>query len=153
MRIRLFWTSLSGLMLAVFVSAGAVAAEAEDIIKYRQGVMKSVGGHTVAAAQIVRGKVDYGDHLAYHVESITQSMKTVLSLFPDGSDFGETRALPEIWSQPDQFKQVAEQAGAAAEAFLTVVQAGDKGAWGGKFKAMVDSCKACHKDFRQKDEQ
>ncbi len=133
-------------------TAAAPAAESEDIIKYRQGVMASVGGHTAAATQIVRGKVDYADDLAYHAESIARSMQTVESLFPEGSDFGETRALDSVWSKPVEFKQVSEKAREATKAFLAAVKANDKAALVDEFKAMVDACKACHKDFRQKEE-
>ncbi len=141
-----------GMALATAWTTNALAAESEDIVKYRQGVMKSVGGHTAAAAQIVRGKVDFAEDLAHHAESIARSVKTVEKLFPEGSDFGETRALESVWSKPDEFKQVAEQAKEATAAFLAAVNADDKSALPAKFKEMVDSCKACHKDFRQKDE-
>ncbi len=141
------------LLAVVALPATTMGAETEDIIKYRQGVMKSVGGHTAAAAQIVRGKVDYADDLVYHAESIARSMQTVESLFPKDTDFGETRALDAIWSQADKFKQVSEESRAATKAFVDAAKANDKAAFAAKFKAMVDSCKACHKDFREKKEQ
>ncbi len=148
-------TTLSGLLLlgAAVWTIIAVAAETEDIIKYRQGVMKSVGGHMAAAAQIVRGKVDYGDDLGYHAESIARTMQTVESLFPKDTDFGETRALDAIWSEPDKFKAVSDESRAATSAFHDAVKSSDKNAYAAKFKAVADACKACHKDFREKKEQ
>ncbi len=141
------------LLIAAVWTTTVVAAETEDIIKYRQGVMKSVGGHMAAAAQIVRGKVDYADDLVYHAESIARTMQTVESLFPKDTDFGETRALDAIWSQADKFKQVSDEARAATSAFRDTVKANDKAAFTAKFKTVADSCKACHKDFREKKEQ
>ena len=37
----------------------AFAAEPEDIIKYRQTVMKANGAHMAAAGAIINGKVDF----------------------------------------------------------------------------------------------
>jgi cytochrome c556 len=141
------------LLIALVVTTTAIAAEAEDIIKYRQGVMKSVGGHMAAAAQIVRGKVEYADDLVYHAESIARAMQTVESLFPEDSDFGETRALDAIWYQAEKFKTVSDEARTATSAFRDTVKANDKAAFAAKFKLVTDSCKACHKDFRAEKEQ
>lgn len=148
-------TTLSSMcfVVAAVCATTAVAAETEDIIKYRQGVMKSVGGHMAAAAQIVRGKVDYADDLAYHAEAIARTMQTVETLFPKDTDFGETRALDAIWSRADKFKTVSDEARAATSAFRDAAKAADKAALAAKFKAVADSCKACHKDFREKKEQ
>ncbi len=132
-------------------SADVSAAEPEDIIKYRQSVMKSVGGHMGALAQIARGKVDYPDDASYHAQSVARSMKTVESLFPPDSDFGETRALDDIWSKPDDFKKVAERAAQAANEMAEAYANGSPDA-AEIFEALGDACKACHKDFRQEDE-
>ncbi|MDH3279609.1 MAG: cytochrome c [Gammaproteobacteria bacterium] len=144
------WIRIVWVAGALVWGAVATAAEPEDIIKYRQSVMKSVGGHMGALTQIVRGKVEYPDDVQYHVESIARSMKTVLSLFPVDSDFGETRALESVWSKPDDFKKVAE---AAAIAAGDLVQAYSKSSAdiGEKFEALGEACKACHKDFREED--
>ncbi len=144
------WIRIVWVVGALGWGAIASAAEPEDIIKYRQGVMKSVGGHMGALTQIVRGKVDYPDDAQYHAESIARSMKTVLSLFPADSDFGETRALESVWSKPDEFKKVAEAAGAAAEELAQAYRSGG-GDVGEKFEALGEACKACHKDFREEE--
>ncbi len=127
------------------------AAEAEDLIKYRQAVMKSVGGHMGAAAQIVRGKVPYAADLVHHAESIKKSLEDVPKLFPPDSDFGETSALPAVWSKADGFRQKADEAKVAADEFLEASKGGDQAVTGAKFKGLVDTCKACHKDFREEE--
>lgn len=137
---------------AALAAAGAVyAQDAEDIIKYRQGVMKSVGGHMAAAGLIVQGKVGFSDDLAQHAESIARSLSKAEALFPKGSDFGETRALDAVWKKPDDFKKVAARGGAAAAEFAKAAKAGDKTAMGAKFKDLGDACKACHKDYRKEE--
>lgn len=136
----------------VLVWAGTAGAqETEDLIKYRQGVMKSVGGHMAAAGLIVQGKVGFGDDLSQHADSIARSLSKVEALFPKGSDFGETRALDAIWKKPEDFKKVASKGGAAAAEFSKAVKAGDKAVMGAKYKDLGEACKACHKDYRQEE--
>lgn len=137
---------------AVLAATGVVQAQdGEDIIKYRQGVMKSVGGHMAAAGLIVQGKVGFSDDLAQHADSIARSLSKVEALFPKGSDFGETRALDAIWKKPEDFKKAAHKGGAAAAEFAKAVKAGDKAAMAAKFKDLGEACKACHKDYREED--
>ncbi len=143
--------TILGLSVTLSWTTTTFAAEAEDVIKYRKGVMKSVGGHMAAAAQIVQGKVDFSDDLVYHAESIARSLRDAAKLFPEGSDFGETRALDAIWSQSADFKKVADDAGVAAKAFADVVNSGAKEDLPAKFKGLADACKACHKDFRKEE--
>jgi len=146
-----FWTRIVWVAGALASGAAATAAEPEDIIKYRQSVMKSVGGHMGALTQIVRGKVEYPDDAQYHAQSIARSMKTAQSLFPADSDFGETRALDAIWSKPDDFKKVAERAALAADE-LAQAYSNRTADIAEKFKALGEACKACHKDFREEEE-
>jgi len=143
--------SLITLVAFAAVSAAALAAEPENIIKYREAVMKSQAGHMGAMAQIVRGKVDYGADMAYHAEALNASMHTVPALFPKDSDFGETRALAAVWEKRADFEAVAKKAAAATDALVKAVKANDKEAVTKAFGAVSDSCKACHKDFRQED--
>lgn len=133
------------------VSAPAISADSEEIIKYRESVMKAYAGHTGAAARIVRGKVDYGDQLLMHATAIHEISKTIGTLFPPDSDFGETRAKDEIWSKRDEFEQAVNKNGQAAEAFLKTVK--DGGDTMKAFKDLTDSCKGCHDKFRSEEEE
>jgi cytochrome c556 len=141
-----------GIAAALAATGAARAQDPEDVIKYRKGVMSSVGGHMAAAALIVQGKVGFADDLPQHADSIARSMSKAEALFPKGSDFGETRALDAIWAKPDAFKKVSAKASSAAADFAKAVKAGDKAAMGAKLKDLGDACKACHKDFRKEEE-
>ena len=146
-----------GLLWLVSVTATSLwmsassAAEPEDIIKYRQAVMKSQGGHMGAAARIVQGKVDFAGDLLYHVEALSASLKTVIDLFPADSDFGETKAKLEIWQKRAAFDKAARNADKEGTALLAAVKANDKTDTLVKFKALAEACKGCHKDFREED--
>jgi cytochrome c556 len=138
----------SGLLLA---PALALADEAEDVIKYRQAVMKAIGGHMGAAGGIVKGKISHKNALKLHADSLAALSTDIPALFPAGSDFGDTptRAKAEIWSKRDAFAKEADKAKAAATAFAKAAGTPDAAV---RFKDLEESCKSCHKDFRKKDE-
>lgn len=137
--------------------SGAVAAQAEsepeDLIKYRQNVMKSSGANAAAATAIVQGKVEFKDRLRDHAQALVTSTKNIPALFPKGSDFGDTEALDAVWKKPDDFAKRAKDAQAKAIAFQKAVAANDTKAYAAKLKDVADSCKACHKDYRKEQQQ
>jgi len=136
----------------ITVLAPAYAAEPEDIIKYRHSVMEAYGSHMGAAARIVRGKVDFHDQLKLHADSIDGIAKTISTLFPEDSDFGDTRAKEEVWSKPKEFADSVKANQQAAADFSKVVAGGDKAALADSFKKLSDSCKSCHEEFRTEEE-
>ena len=140
--------------VCVLFLAGAFAAQAEsepeDLIKYRQNVMKSSGANAAAATAIVQGKVsEFKERLRDHAQALVTSTKNIPALFPKGSDFGETEALDAVWKKPDDFAKRAKDAQAKAVAFEKAVAANDTKAYAAKLKDLAESCKACHKDYRK----
>ena len=129
------------------------AAEPEDVIKYRQSVMKAVGGHTGAAGAIVQGKVDYKSDLAEHAHALQVLTRDIPGLFPKDSDFGETRAKDGVWKDRTNFEKHAKDAKAKADAFAKAAKGGDQKAIVASFKELGESCKACHKEFRKEEKQ
>lgn len=126
------------------------AAEPEEIIKYRQNVMKTNGANASAASAILKGKVEYQDRLLDHARTIETFTKDIPVLFPKGSDSGDTRALDSVWQKWSKFEQSARDNHAAASEFAKAVSANDKAAIKTAFKKLSDTCKSCHKDFRKK---
>lgn len=128
------------------------AAEPENIIKYRQNMMKAIGSHTAAAGAIIQGKVDYKKDLAEHARALKALTRDIPGLFPPDSDFGDTKAKNEVWSKRADFEKAAHNAKVKVEAFAKAVQGGNAQTIAARFKDMGEGCKACHKDFRQKEE-
>jgi len=129
------------------------AAEPEDIIKYRQSVMKAVGGHTGAAGAIVQGKVDYKSDLVEHAHALQVLTRDIPGLFPKDSDFGETRAKDGVWKDRANFEKHAKDAKTKANAFAKAAIGSDQKAIVASFKELGESCKACHKEFRKEEKQ
>lgn len=146
-------TFLTTVTLAVSLTAiGSLrAAEPEDIIKYRQNVMKSNGANLTAAGAIIQKKVDFNARLADHAKAVAAGTKNIAALFPPGSDFGaDTQALDAVWKNRAQFEKLAKDTETKAAAFAKAVAAKDAQT-GARFKELADSCKACHKDFRKEE--
>lgn len=144
--------TLTASVALMAVLAPSYAAESEDIIKYRISVMKAYAGHMSAASRIVRGKVDFQDQLKLHVDSMEGIAATMDTLFPEDSDFGETRAKEEVWSKPEEFAKSIKKNQQAVSELNEVVAGGDKSALAGSFKKLSDSCKSCHGKFRTEEE-
>jgi cytochrome c556 len=129
-------------------AAAALAAEPVEIVKYRQAMMKANGAHMTATASIIFGKVDYKSELGDHVKALQAINRNLTALFPEGSNVGETAAIPAIWMDKDEFKKHAAIAAQKSEALAKAVAAGDTKSYPARFSELGDACKSCHKEFR-----
>ena len=148
----------TALLLGLLVSSTSFSAlandyEAEDIIKYRQDVMGTIKHHNNAIKATIKGKVPFDDQLDSHMKSLEAMLGDVASLFPEGSDFGETNAKDAVWDQPEKFDKAAKKAQQAFTDFKLVVDKGDKKASAKGFKVFGKAaCGSCHKTFKKKDD-
>lgn len=140
-------------LAAMLLGSGAVhAVEPENYIAYREAVMKAIAGHMGASTQIVRGRIPAGDDLAMHAQALEKLTADIARLFPDGSDFGETKATPAVWEKRAEFDKAAIAARDAGSAFAAAVAGGDSAQIAAAHRELGQSCKGCHEDFRQKDD-
>ena len=138
---------------AVNLSVQATEYEAEDFIEYRHEVMEAIKGHNKAIKAILEGKVPYNDHLEMHMKSLEALLGTVGELFPEGSDFGKTKAKDAVWDNPEKFKKSVEEAQQAFATFKSVVAQGDsRSSLDAHKKFGKASCGSCHKSFKKKDD-
>ncbi|MDH5187389.1 MAG: cytochrome c [Rhodospirillaceae bacterium] len=152
---RLFLSACAvALGLSIFSTNSDAYAQdpaTETAIKYRQSVMKAVGGNMGAMVGIMKGAGDKAN-LAAHAGAMADLSKIAPTLFPAGSDFGETTALPVIWEKPADFSAAIKKFQDAADNLASVAQSGDMAAFGPAFKGLGESCKNCHENFREKKE-
>ncbi len=150
MKVSPFRICLSALVLLVVAAFPAMAFE-DGAIKHRQAVMKAVGGHMGAMAAIVKKQVPFTKDLSGHAHAMAELAKIAARVFPEGSNFGETRAKEEIWSQPKEFAKVVEAFIVESDKLAKVAKSADIAAFRAQFKAMgKNACGACHKKFREK---
>jgi cytochrome c556 len=139
--------------LALGIAAQALADTPENLVKYRQSVMKAIGGHMGSIAAVVKGEVGFTGHVAGHARGIEEMSLIVPETFPANSgpmDVADTEALPEIWEEPAKFKQAVSDFQAAAAKFAAVAEGGDMSAIGDGLGALGKTCGGCHKPFRKK---
>lgn len=145
---------IASLLLSANVyTAHADEYEAENIIEYRQDVMEAIKYHNNAIKAILRGKVGFDDQLDTHMTSLGELLDDIGTLFPEGSDFGETNAKDGIWDKPEKFDKAVKDAQQAYADFKAVVSKGDKKASAKAMKKFGKaSCGSCHKAFKKKDD-
>ena len=142
----------AGLALSL-AGQGLAADSPEKLVKYRQSVMKAIGGHTGAIAAVVKGEVSFGAHVANHARGIKDMSLIVPDIFPPNSgpmDYADTGALPAIWEQQAKFKEAITAFQSAAAKFAEIAESGDRQAIAAGLGALGNSCGGCHKPFRQK---
>lgn len=136
----------------ITLASTASAVEPENYIKYRQAVMKAIGGHQGASSQIVRGRLAPEGALAMHATALAALSNDLAGLFPEDSDFGETRAKDAVWDDRTAFEAAAEDARVATASFAEAVRSGDQAAIDEAFRGVGGACKGCHDDFRKEED-
>lgn len=145
-------TLMLGLALAAFGLgvAPAAAADAAGELKYRKSVMKSQAGHFGGVLGVVKGETTNKAHLAAHAAALAESARMVGDVFPQGSNVGDSEALPVIWEKPDAFKEKVAALVKTTADLDAAAKGGDMAAVGAAAGAVGKSCGGCHDDFRKK---
>lgn len=136
------------LIAAGSMLSGVMYADGEVEANYRQSVMKSVGGHMSAMGNILRNQVHTGD-LALHARGLATLSDIVPNVFPAGSDVEKSKALPDIWEDPEAFAEKMGDFRKAAKDMAAAAESGDMGQIGPAIQALGGSCKGCHDDFKE----
>ena len=130
--------------------AQAQFAKPEDAIKYRRAVMTVMATHFGRVAGMANGKIAFDPKAAADSADIALTMsKLPFVAFIPGTDKGETKAEPKIWTEQDKFKTAAEQ----MQENMVKLQAAAKSGNLESIKAAAGdtgkSCKNCHDSYRK----
>lgn len=139
--------SIVAVVITLLVSP-MLFADGEADFKYRQGVMRTVGGQMTSLASILRGNV-YFDNLSFHARGMADLAKIVPHVFPEGSGVSKSEALPKIWEEPEDFKAAVDKFVEAANGIATAAESGEMSAIGPAMKSLGQACKGCHDNFRE----
>jgi len=137
------------LMTAMVLAVGGVARADIDPIKTRQAGLGLLAGTVAGIKTVITANGDVKT-LEGPAKNISRWGHVFPTLFPAGSDKGETKAAPAIWSDNAGFLKAAAALSAAGDSLATAAKAGDATAVATAFKAVGDACGACHKDYRLK---
>lgn len=132
--------------------AAAQFAKPEDALKYRKAVFTVMGAHFGRVGAMVQGKAPFDAKAAAENIDIVASLDHLpFTAFPAGSDKGETRAKPEIWSEPDKFKAAGQKMQDELVKLVAATRTGNLEDIKSAFGPVGQSCKGCHDKYRKED--
>jgi cytochrome c556 len=138
------------LLAGTAVTAQAQFAKPEDAIKYRQSAMFIMGQHVSRIGAMVQGKVPWdGAQAAANAGIVQDVAKLPWAGFVPGTDKGETRAKPEIWTDNTKFTANAKKLQEETVKLEAAAKTGDQAAIKAQFGEVGKTCKGCHDDFRK----
>jgi len=144
-----FALAAAGALLATGAAAQSFQ-KPEDAIKYRQGAFRVMSAHFGALGAMANGRAPFDAAAASrHADVIALVSHLPFAGFVPGSDKGETRAKPEVWTEQAKFKGNAEKMQEAVAKLATAAKTGNLDTMKAAFGPAAQTCKACHDDFRK----
>lgn len=137
-----------GLALAGAMVGGVAIAQG-DPIAARKDNRKQAGAQMKAIKGIIDAKGSAKDVVA-PAAKLKELSRALPALFPAGSDKGETKALPSIWTDKAGFAAASKAESDQIDALQTAAGTGDMAKVGEAFGAVGKACGGCHEKFRAK---
>jgi cytochrome c556 len=128
---------------------GAALAQTFDPIATRKAGQDVLAGTFAGVKAVITLKGDVKT-LENPGRAIQRWALVFPTLFPAGTDKGDTKAAPAIWTDRAGFEKDAMALSAAGEKLSVAAKAGDETAVAAAYKEIGDACGACHKDYRLK---
>lgn len=146
----LLMTATALLGAAIALPAAAQFAKPEDAIKYRKAAFTVMATHFGRVAAMANGRIPFDAKAAAdNAEIATMMSKLPYAGFVPGSDKGETKAEPKIWTEMEKF----DAARTRMQEEMAKLNVAAKGGNLDAIKAAVGetgkSCKACHDNYRK----
>lgn len=146
MGLRLWMAALG--IVAVAGTALAQGGLMGDVIAQRRAGLKRMGGHMDAMKAVVDSSGDVRP-LAERVDDMIAWYRQMPGLFPPGSDRGDTKALPAIWSDRNGFETANGNMLRQLDLLKAAAAAGDAAGFATAFKATGPQfCGGCHRQYR-----
>ncbi len=129
---------------ALLAASGGALADDQDVIDYRQHVMKTIGEQLGAVQLILENRVP-ADNLAMHLKVIAATAPQAKSAFTPRVEGG--RSKPEVWSDWADYSQRLDKFVAGAQELAQAAETGDAAAAAARLPTALD-CKGCHDIYR-----
>lgn len=149
-RVLMFFILTSGYI-------GFVQAEMtreEYAIKFRRSSYTVMGWYYGEMHRMVKGITPY-ERVRFLQNAERVAFLSTLSKdgFITGSDVGDTKARPEIWSNSEQFKLANDRLEQEAARLVELAKNADTEAIKKQFSNVQKACKQCHDDFKKRVDQ
>jgi cytochrome c556 len=144
-----------GLAVAGFAMSLALPAEAagdvspDKAIKSRQSAFYLMGRHMARVGATLKGDASFDKGtLELSADALAILSRIVAEEFPAGSERGNTKARPEVWTDPVKFRQLMQTAQSDVLKLKAAVRSGDLQEIRASFGVTSHSCRACHDAFK-----
>lgn len=145
--------SLAALAVAGIVTALPAAAQfakPEDAVKYRKAALTVMAAHFGRIGAMVQGRVPFDAAAAQaNAEIATMMSKLPFTAFGPGTDVGDTRAKPNVWTDNAKFVAAATKMQDEMAKLNAAAKTGNLDQIKAAFGPVGQACKACHDDFRK----
>ena len=141
---------LTGLAMVFTLGLAASAAQAQSAdatIAARKAGMDLLSAAAGASKRAVDAKGDVKP-LKSTADAMAAWAAAVPGLFPAGSDKGNTKALPEVFSDHAGFEKAAGVLHVASMKLAAAADANDQAAFATAFGEVGAACGACHRTYR-----
>ncbi len=143
---RLSKPAVASLVVAGFVVGTSLAVVYADAYQDRHMLMEGINDAMKPLGAIAKKQAPFDAAVVTaSATTIAENLKKAHALFPAGSDGGESRAKPEIWSDRAGFDKEMKDAQAAAVALSSVKE---EAGFLPALKSLGGSCKSCHDMYR-----
>ncbi len=146
---KMFLVAAAALGAATALPAAAQFAKPEDAIKYRKAAFTVMGTHFGRLGAMANGRMPFDAKAASeNAELVAVASHLPFAAFGSGTDLGETRARPEIWSEADKFRAAATKMQQEVAKLNAAAKTGSLDNLKAAFGGAARSCKACHDSYR-----
>jgi cytochrome c556 len=143
--------ALAALVLAaIAVPVVAQQMKVEDQVKYRRAAYQLMNLNFSSLNAMATDKKPFNkDEATRNAEFVALLSTVPKDFFGEGTD-KDTKAKPEIWTHRSDFDAKMDKMRGEAAKIPAVVKAGDMGAFKKQVADIGAACKACHDEYRAK---
>jgi cytochrome c556 len=132
------------------IPAAAQFAKPEDAIKYRKAAFNVMAAHFSRVGAMANGRIPFdAKAVAENAEIATMMSKLPYAAFGEGTDKGDTKAKPEIWTEADKFRTAAAKMQEEMAKLNAAAKTGNQDTVKAAFGPVGQACKGCHDNFRK----
>ena len=135
-----------GYMLSAFPQA-----KPETLVENRQAKMTLQGKYLYSLIPMAQGRIPYDPKIVARNADYLNALESMAweDFDPRTVDVKDTRALPDIYKQPEKFKTARDNFEAQLTKFMATVKSGDEPSTKTAIVELNKVCNACHTAFRR----
>ncbi len=136
--------------VALLATAGLARADGLNLIEFRQTGMDLQSSGFAGIRAVVAAKGDIKT-LEAPAKALQRWAALIPAVYPKGTETGgNTKALPEVWSDAAGFQKAAAALGEASGKLAELAKTGDADAVAAQVKLVGAACSACHNSYKAK---